>query len=98
MTEDDEDESQTDKLRDLFLETTGEESITEEQEEQAKESAIESSGESGADALPKTKGVKCPECGNDEAHWYTEQTRAADEPATRFYICTECGHKWRDYD
>jgi len=25
------------------------------------------------------------------------QTRAADEPPTRFYRCTKCGHTWREY-
>lgn len=39
----------------------------------------------------------CPECGNDEA-WYTiKQTGSADEPPTRFFKCTECGHRWRGY-
>ncbi|MFB6265746.1 MAG: transcription factor S [Candidatus Nanohaloarchaea archaeon] len=41
---------------------------------------------------------ECEECGNDEAYWWTEQTRSADEPPTRFYRCTECGHTWREYD
>jgi DNA-directed RNA polymerase subunit M len=41
---------------------------------------------------------QCPECGNDEAYWYLQQTRSADESETRFYICVECDHKWRDYD
>lgn len=47
--------------------------------------------------LPTTK-AKCPECGNNEAYWYMQQTRSADESETRFYICTECDHKWRGYD
>jgi DNA-directed RNA polymerase subunit M len=45
---------------------------------------------------PKTK-VICPECENNEAYWYLQQTRGADEPQTKFYSCTKCGHKWRDY-
>lgn len=48
-------------------------------------------------ALPTTN-KKCPECGNDEAYWWTQQTRSADEAPTRFYQCTECEHKWREYD
>jgi DNA-directed RNA polymerase subunit M len=40
----------------------------------------------------------CSECGNDTAYWWMEQTRAADEPETRFFRCTECGHTWREYD
>ncbi len=45
---------------------------------------------------PKTR-IMCPECDNNEAYWYMQQTRAADEPPTRFYSCTKCGHKWREY-
>jgi len=40
---------------------------------------------------------RCPECGNNKAYWKLEQTRAADEPETRLYTCTECGHTWRKY-
>ncbi|MDY6776948.1 MAG: transcription factor S [Candidatus Nanohaloarchaea archaeon] len=45
-----------------------------------------------------TTEVECEECGNDTAYWWTEQTRSADEPPTRFYRCTECDHTWREYD
>ncbi|MCJ7479098.1 MAG: transcription factor S [Candidatus Nanohaloarchaeota archaeon QJJ-7] len=41
---------------------------------------------------------ECEECGNEKAYWWTEQTRSADEPPTRFYRCTECSHTWRVYD
>jgi DNA-directed RNA polymerase subunit M len=40
---------------------------------------------------------ECPECGNDQAKFWTVQTRAGDEPETRFYECTECEHTWREY-
>jgi len=56
---------------------------------------IESSGE--GQGLPKTD-AKCDECGNDEAFWYMQQIRAADESETRFFVCTECEHKWREDD
>jgi DNA-directed RNA polymerase subunit M len=46
--------------------------------------------------LPKTKAT-CPECNHHEAYWILRQTRAADEPETRIYTCTQCGHKWREY-
>ncbi len=46
--------------------------------------------------LPIAK-VECPKCGNDEAYWRLEQTRAADEPETRIYRCTKCGYTWREY-
>ncbi len=58
--------------------------------------AIVVEGEEGR-SLPTTE-AKCPECGNNEAYWYMQQTRSADESETRFYICTECDKKWRGYD
>ena len=45
---------------------------------------------------PKTK-VECEKCGNNEAYYFTKQTRAADEPETQFFECCKCSHKWRDY-
>ena len=47
--------------------------------------------------LPTTK-VNCPDCGNDRAYYYMQQIRSADESETRFFICTECEHKWREDD
>jgi len=54
--------------------------------------------ESDADLklLPKTK-EECPECGHREAYFWTLQTRAGDEPETKFMKCCECKHTWRDY-
>jgi DNA-directed RNA polymerase subunit M len=46
--------------------------------------------------LPKT-AEECPKCGNPEAYWVLRQTRGADEPETRIFECTKCGHKWREY-
>jgi DNA-directed RNA polymerase subunit M len=45
--------------------------------------------------LPKTKKV-CPKCKHDEAYWILRQMRGSDEPESRFYTCTKCGHKWRE--
>ncbi|MGM0590700.1 MAG: transcription factor S [Halobacteriota archaeon] len=56
---------------------------------------IESGG--GSSGLPKTK-THCPNCGNGEAYWYMQQIRSADESETRFFVCTECEHKWREDD
>lgn len=66
--------------------------ITEGQEEGE---IIESSPEDAG--LPTTE-VICPECGNDRAQFYLQQIRSADESETRFLICTECSHKWREDD
>ncbi|HTT74120.1 MAG TPA: transcription factor S [Thermoplasmata archaeon] len=46
--------------------------------------------------LPKTQEL-CPKCGNGEAYWVLRQTRGSDEPETRIFECTKCGHKWREY-
>ena len=48
------------------------------------------------EVLPTTK-VKCPSCNNGEAYYWLQQTRAGDEPETRFFKCTKCKHTWRDY-
>ena len=47
-------------------------------------------------AMPKMK-AECPKCHNHEAYFWEVQTRAADEPATKFLRCTECHNIWRDY-
>jgi DNA-directed RNA polymerase subunit M len=41
--------------------------------------------------------AKCKKCGNLQAYHWEQQTRAGDEPATRFYRCTKCQHTWREY-
>jgi DNA-directed RNA polymerase subunit M len=46
--------------------------------------------------LPKAAET-CPKCGNGEAYWVLRQTRGSDEPETRIFECTKCGHKWREY-
>ena len=53
-------------------------------------------GENAVVIKAKTK-VACDKCGNDEAYYEEFQTRSADEPATTFYTCTKCNHKWREY-
>ncbi|GGP22093.1 transcription factor S [Thermocladium modestius] len=53
--------------------------------------------EDAGSSLPKIKAY-CPKCGNDEAYYWVQQTRAADEPPTRFYRCTRCGYSWREYE
>lgn len=46
--------------------------------------------------LPITT-IECSKCGNRKAEWWTQQTRASDEPETRFYRCVKCKHTWREY-
>lgn len=45
---------------------------------------------------PKVK-ADCEKCQNKEAYYWSQQTRAADEPETRFFRCTKCDHCWREY-
>ncbi|MBI2134328.1 transcription factor S [Candidatus Woesearchaeota archaeon] len=48
------------------------------------------------DILPKTP-AECSKCGNNEAYYWLIQTRAGDEPETKFLRCSKCEHTWRDY-
>ena len=41
--------------------------------------------------------AECPKCHNKKARYWTQQTRAGDEPETKFYKCEKCKHVWRDY-
>jgi transcription factor S len=45
---------------------------------------------------PKIK-AKCEKCNNNIAYYWTQQTRGADEPETRFFKCTKCNFTWREY-
>jgi len=45
---------------------------------------------------PKIR-IKCEKCDNDAAYFWTQQTRGADEPETRFFKCTKCNFTWREY-
>jgi transcription factor S len=44
-----------------------------------------------------TTSVICPECGHTKAEYFQQQTRSADEPATTFFRCLKCDHRWREY-
>lgn len=41
--------------------------------------------------------IPCPKCPNGKAYFWMVQTRASDEPETKFYKCSKCKHVWRDY-
>lgn len=49
------------------------------------------------ETLPKMR-AECPKCHNNEAYFWEVQTRAADEPSTKFLKCTKCRNVWRDYN
>jgi DNA-directed RNA polymerase subunit M/transcription elongation factor TFIIS len=42
------------------------------------------------------RAATCPKCSHDEANYMEIQTRSADEPATVFYRCVECTHRWKE--
>ena len=48
-------------------------------------------------SLPKTL-LDCPKCNYKEAYFWSQQTRASDEPETQFFECVKCTYRWRKYD
>ena len=62
------------------------------------ESEVIDTSDVDAEDMGPTTEARCPECDNDRAFWEMKQIRAADESETRFFTCTECGHKWREDD
>jgi DNA-directed RNA polymerase subunit M len=66
-------------------------------ESQSDADPIETSEDANFEGKPTSEDVVCEECGTAKA-WYTiKQTGSADEPPTRFFKCTDCGHRWREY-
>ena len=41
--------------------------------------------------------IDCEKCGNKKAYYWMVQTRSSDEAETKFYECTKCGRRWREY-
>ncbi len=48
------------------------------------------------ETLPLTD-AECPKCKHPKAYFWMIQTRASDEPETKFMKCQKCKHIWRDY-
>jgi DNA-directed RNA polymerase subunit M len=96
MTDANHNNGKTEELRDLFQDVTGTDEVVEEQENM--ERRVSEDEEVDTDKALPTIEADCEECDNNVAYYYLQQTRAADESETRFYICTECENKWRDYD
>lgn len=48
------------------------------------------------DVYPSTD-ADCSKCGHNKAQFWTQQTRAGDEPETKFFRCEKCKYTWRDY-
>src|SRR3989338_6249361 len=49
------------------------------------------------EAYPLIEYSGCPKCHHKKAYFWTIQTRASDEPETKFYKCEKCKHVIRDY-
>lgn len=67
--------------------------ITEKSKEKKKKLEII---EEEAEAYPLVD-KECPSCGHNKAYFWEIQTRASDEPATRFFKCEKCKKVWREY-
>jgi len=65
-------------------------------EEVKKAVSIEVVDKGDDETLPETE-AECPKCKNKVAWYWLIQTRAADEPETKFLKCKKCRHVWRDY-
>ena len=62
-----------------------------------KEKDVEVIEKGELETLPKTDAT-CSKCGHKTAYFWLVQTRAGDEPETKFLRCEKCEHTWRDYD
>jgi DNA-directed RNA polymerase subunit M len=76
----------------------GDEAWAETSQSQEETDVVDLSDVDPGDTGRPTTDARCPECGHDSAYWHMKQIRAADESETRFFVCTECGRKWREDD
>jgi DNA-directed RNA polymerase subunit M len=70
------------------------ETITLKMDHKQEDSKIDVKENDGLESLPKIE-EECPECGNGEAYFGTQQTGPSDEPEVIIYRCTKCKHTWR---
>ena len=66
------------------------------EEKLEKRKDIEVVDKSSVETLPLTE-ADCPQCAHKKAYFWLVQTRASDEPETKFLRCEKCEHTWRDY-
>lgn len=72
------------------------EEVSVKEEMKGKEQSIEIVSDNDK-TLPVTD-AECSKCKNKKAYFWLIQTRAGDEPETKFLKCTSCKHTWRDYN
>ena len=46
--------------------------------------------------LPRTNTVDCPKCNHGEAVFFQSTSRNDAEAMTLFFVCTNCGERWRE--
>jgi DNA-directed RNA polymerase subunit M len=66
-------------------------------EAQTDAEVIETEEGTSFEGKPTDDSVVCDDCGNTVAYYTIKQTGSADEPPTRFFKCTDCGYRWREY-
>ena len=54
-------------------------------------------GEDKARGILYEDSYICPKCDCKKIHVWMQQTRSSDEPETKMCTCSECGHKFREY-
>ena len=47
------------------------------------------------DRMIKNCDKTCPKCKGNNVNCITKQVRSADEGATDFFTCLDCGNKWK---
>lgn len=76
-----------------YKDKSGEEVVVKETIQEQKQVEIVDEEES----LPLAANTVCPKCEHNEVGYWLVQTRAGDEPETKFLKCMKCKHTWRDY-
>lgn len=77
---------------------SGEYKVTEEKEDDPMDRLNVNEEGDDETTRPTTK-KECKTCDEEtEQEWWMEQTRASDEPPTRFYKCRQCGNVYKEYD
>lgn len=76
--------------------STGKIKVSEKMIESEKTKEVPMLKEKDIDVLPII-AVACQKCGNNQAYFWTVQTRSGDEAETKFFKCTKCSFTWREY-
>ncbi|PPQ87534.1 hypothetical protein CVT25_008536 [Psilocybe cyanescens] len=50
----------------------------------------------GVDATLAHSNIPCPQCGNDDAVFYQDQSKRKETRMILFFVCTKCNHSFTD--